>query len=133
MNWDVAEAAELYRQGWSLLRIAQFYGDNTRDVALALKLHGVQMRTPAEGKRIRLDRNTVELLFHSGCGTRRIAAALGYSTTPVVRVLRELGLSRPVGNIPKDTGRLRSMRRATLFGNWQDERADGQIAKALLR
>lgn len=46
---DVSAAAELYRQGWSLARIAGKYGIAADTVRTRLLETGVQMRRPWEG------------------------------------------------------------------------------------
>lgn len=44
-SFDVVEAAQLYRDGWSLPRLAKKYGLNAVSVMRTLKRRGVQMRS----------------------------------------------------------------------------------------
>jgi len=43
---QVAEAAALYRQGWSLTRLAEHYGFDGQTIHTHLKRFGVEMRGP---------------------------------------------------------------------------------------
>jgi transposase len=47
-NEQLAEAAELYRQGWSLVRLGERFGFDQSAVWSALKRQGVTMRRPWE-------------------------------------------------------------------------------------
>jgi hypothetical protein len=43
---QISEAAELYRQGWSLARLAERYGFDGQTLHTYLKRYGVQIRGP---------------------------------------------------------------------------------------
>lgn len=98
-TWNIAEACELYQQGWSLPRLQAKYGKDNVQIMRSLKLRGVQMRGSAEHKRQEADVSMVRALFLEGFGRREIAKRAGVGPAVVARVLREIDLRRGPGRV----------------------------------
>lgn len=98
-KWDVSAAKALYEQGWNTLTLAERFSVTPGQVSRMLRKAGVKMRSATDYKTLPIDRDRVRALFVSGLGRRMIATALGCSSAPIQRVLKELGLRRKVGRV----------------------------------
>lgn len=55
-KWNIEEACERYRAGWSLCALSRDYGVNTTQVLRSLRKRGVRMRTMKEASALRYSR-----------------------------------------------------------------------------
>ncbi len=100
-TFDRGVARALYEQGLTTVQLAKEFDVTPGQISRALRNVGTKMRNSTDYKTMTLDRQRLQELFHQQYGVARIAREFGCSTFPVCRILKELGLSRPVGRIPR--------------------------------
>ncbi len=90
VRFSSAEAARLYREGWTLIRIAERYDAAPSTVASRIRSHGVRLRPRGKPRRTELDDTDrlVLTLVAAGSSLRAIARHIGVTHQAIMLRLR---------------------------------------------